>query len=190
MASAAANMRSLARDLPHDEPAIQAAKRSEFHSLGLVLGYTYAGSPVIQPGHAGPGRAAAGDVSSYTPDAVPGARLPHAWLPDGALAVRPAGRRVHPARAGRAWRPGGAAAGDEARRRDIPMAVVQAPPDYPWGGEFLLVRPDQHIAWRARDAAGIDLDLVTRPRWPGPASTGQRRRCEQHETRCARRGPP
>ena len=58
VASAAANMRSLARDLPRDERAIQAAKRSEFHSLGLVLGYSYAGSPVIQPG-AGPGRPAA-----------------------------------------------------------------------------------------------------------------------------------
>ena len=76
VASAAANMRSLARDLPRDERAIQAAKRSEFHSLGLVLGYSYAGSPVIQPG-TGPGRRAArcggtgydaaGDVSSYTP---------------------------------------------------------------------------------------------------------------------------
>ena len=50
VASAAANMRSLARDLPPDGQAIQAAKRSEFHSLGLVLGYSYAGSPVIQPG--------------------------------------------------------------------------------------------------------------------------------------------
>ena len=55
VASAAANLRSLARDLPRDERAIQAAKRSEFHSLGLVLGYSYAGSPVIQPG-VGPGR--------------------------------------------------------------------------------------------------------------------------------------
>src|ERR1700729_744792 len=59
VASAAANMRSLARDLPADERAIQAAKRSEFHSLGLVLGYSYAGSPVVQPG-AGPGAAAHG----------------------------------------------------------------------------------------------------------------------------------
>ena len=62
VASAAANMRSLARDLPCDEQAIQAAKRSEFHSLGLVLGYSYAGSPVIQPGTGpGPGRRPARD---------------------------------------------------------------------------------------------------------------------------------
>ena len=42
-------MRSLAGDLPADAAVIQRAKRAEFHSLGLVLGYTYAGSPVIQP---------------------------------------------------------------------------------------------------------------------------------------------
>ena len=49
VASAEANMRSLAGDLPADGPAIQRAKRPEFHSLGLVLGYSYAGSPVVQP---------------------------------------------------------------------------------------------------------------------------------------------
>ena len=50
---------------------------------------------------------------------------------------------------------------DGARRRGIPLAVLRSPPGYPWGREFLLVRPDQHIAWRARQAAEIDLDLVT-----------------------------
>jgi hypothetical protein len=39
--------------------------------------------------------------------------------------------------------------------------VLRSPPEYPWGREFLLVRPDQHIAWRAGDASDIDLDLVT-----------------------------
>jgi hypothetical protein len=28
------------------------------------------------------------------------------------------------------------------------------------GALFLLVRPDQHIAWRARDAADIDTDAA------------------------------
>ncbi len=170
VASAAANMRSLARDLPRDERAIQAAKRSEFHSLGLVLGYSYAGSPVIQPGAepgpaaaapSGPGSDAAGDVSSYTPEAAPGARLPHAWLPDGASLYDRLGAGftlLGPVGPGG---PAVAALADRARQRGIPLTVLQAPPDYPWGREFLLVRPDQHIAWRARDAAQIDLDLVT-----------------------------
>jgi 2-polyprenyl-6-methoxyphenol hydroxylase-like FAD-dependent oxidoreductase len=171
VASAAANMRSLARDLPRDEQAIQAAKRSEFHSLGLVLGYSYAGSPVIQPGTGpvpgaaggpgdGPG-SPGGDVSSYTPDAVPGARLPHAWLPGGSSLYDRLGAGftlLGPATEGD---PGVAALCDRARRRGIPLAVLRSPPGYPWGREFLLVRPDQHIAWRAGDAAQIDLDLVT-----------------------------
>ena len=170
VASAAANMRSLARDLPPDEQAIQAAKRSEFHSLGLVLGYSYAGSPVIQPGARcdpgpgpGPGSSGgpAGDVSSYTPDAGPGTRLPHAWLPGGSslydrlgagfTLLGPAGEED----------PGVLALRGRARRRGIPLAVLRPPPGYPWGREFLLVRPDQHVAWRASGPAEIDLDLVT-----------------------------
>jgi hypothetical protein len=63
---------------------------------------------------------------------------------------------------------------DRARRRGIPFAVLRSPPDYPWGREFLLVRPDQHIAWRAREAAEIDLDLVT-----GNLSRPARKRTEE-----------
>jgi hypothetical protein len=47
---------------------------------------------------------------------------------------------------------------------------VQPPPDYPWRDAFLLVRPDQHIAWRASDPDDIDLDVVT-----GRSGTGTRR---------------
>jgi hypothetical protein len=46
---------------------------------------------------------------------------------------------------------------ERARALRIPLTVTAAPRDYPWQGEFLLVRPDQHIAWRAGDPAGIDL---------------------------------
>ena len=55
-------------------------KDGEFHSLGLVLGYDYAGSPVVVPdGRPVPAPA----LNAYEPSAHPGARLPHAWLPDG-----------------------------------------------------------------------------------------------------------
>jgi 2-polyprenyl-6-methoxyphenol hydroxylase-like FAD-dependent oxidoreductase len=180
VASAAANMRSLARDLPRDAQAIQAAKRSEFHSLGLVLGYSYAGSPVIQPGAGpggtGPGTGAASDVSTYIPDAAPGARLPHAWLPDGASLYDRLGAGftlLGPAGPGG---PAVAALADRARQRGIPLAVLEAPRDYLWGREFLLVRPDQHVAWRASDVAQIDLDLVTGHRITGdPGRPGRNR---------------
>jgi hypothetical protein len=187
VASAAANMQNLARDLPPDEQAIQRAKRSEFHSLGLVLGYSYAGSPVIQPpGGPAAGTAAAGDVTDpdvtdpdvtdpdvtdpdvtdpdvtdYTPDSTPGARLPHHWLPDGSSLYDRLGAGltlVGPAHDGASEV---AALTSRARQRGIPLAVVQPPPSYPWHQEYLLVRPDQHIAWRAGRAADIDLDVVT-----------------------------
>ena len=157
VASAASHLSHLAGDLPADAEAIQRAKRPEFHSLGLVLGYSYAGSPAIQPGAA----PAPGDLSCFTPAAEPGARLPHAWLGDGSslydhlgrglTLVGPAGDQA-------------AAVTDLAARaaaRGIPLALAQPPPGYPWASEFLLVRPDQHIAWRATDPSGIDLDVVT-----------------------------
>jgi hypothetical protein len=47
-----------------------------------------------------------------------------------------------------------------ASRRRIPLTLAEPPPDYPWRAEFLLVRPDQHIAWRAGDPAGIDIETA------------------------------
>jgi 2-polyprenyl-6-methoxyphenol hydroxylase-like FAD-dependent oxidoreductase len=155
VASAAANMRSLAGDLPADPAVIQQAKRAEFHSLGLVLGYTYAGSPVIQPGSAA---AAPADVSCYTPSAQAGHRLPHAWQPDGTSLFDQLGRGLTllgPPGAGAVTLAG------RAHERGIPLTVREPPQDYPWRDEYLLVRPDQHIAWRAGDPAEIDLDVVT-----------------------------
>jgi hypothetical protein len=80
VASAASQLSKMAGDLPRDEASIQQAKGSEFYSLGLVLGYSYAGSQVIQP-PAGPPEMT--DATTYRPTTEPGARLPHWWLPDG-----------------------------------------------------------------------------------------------------------
>ncbi len=153
VASAEANLRSLPTVLPADAAAIQRAKRAEFYSLGLVLGYTYSGSPVIQPGAGSAGKP---DSTSYTPTAEPGARLPHAWLPDGSSLYDRLGRGftlLGPTRPA-------APLAESARRRGVPLVLLEPPPGYPWHDEFLLVRPDQHIAWRASVPGEIDLDLV------------------------------
>jgi 2-polyprenyl-6-methoxyphenol hydroxylase-like FAD-dependent oxidoreductase len=158
VASAEANMRALAGDLPADAAVIQRAKRPEFHSLGLVLGYSYAGSPVIQPSGC-PDPAA--DTASYAPAADPGARLPHAWLPDGSSLYDQLGTGFTLLGPLRNSPVAVTALAEHARRRGIPLALREPPEDYPWHGEFLLVRPDQHIAWRAADPAGIDIGMVT-----------------------------
>jgi 2-polyprenyl-6-methoxyphenol hydroxylase-like FAD-dependent oxidoreductase len=154
LACAESNMRALAGDLPSDAAAIQRVKRFEFYSLGLVLGYTYAGSPLIQPGDPPPTEA---DTTSYTPAAWPGDRLPHAWFPDGTSLYDRLGAGF--TLLGPPGRDGGLAA--YARGRGIPLAAVEPPPGYPWRDDFLLVRPDQHVAWRASDPGGIDLDVAT-----------------------------
>jgi len=160
VASAAANMRALAGDLPADAAAIQRVKRYEFYSLGLVLGYSYAGSPVIQPGGAPP---AVADSTAYTPCAEPGGRLPHAWLPGGTSLydrLGPGFTLLGPAG-------GSARLAARARECGIPLSVTEPPPGYRWRAEYLLVRPDQHVAWRARDPDDIDLELVTGRRAAG-----------------------
>jgi len=156
VASAAANMAAMPADLTVDAAAIRRAKSPEFFNLGLVLGYSYAGSPVIQGG-GGSGGAAVADVGRYTPSAEPGARLPHCWLPDGSSLYDKLGAGFT------LMAPAGAGDGsvsdfsERARALRIPLTLASSPRDYPWHNEFLLVRPDQHIAGRADDPAGIDL---------------------------------
>ncbi|HEX4090877.1 MAG TPA: FAD-dependent monooxygenase [Trebonia sp.] len=160
VASAGSHLGKLAGDLPMDAASIQLAKGPEFYSLGLVLGYSYAGSPIIQPsaspaGSAGP--TALADPTRYVPTTDPGSRLPHWWLPDDSSLydhLGPGFTLLGP-------RPGAATALRRlARDRHIPLSVLQTPPGYPWADEFLLVRPDQHVAWRADDPAGVDLEVA------------------------------
>ena len=198
VASAAPHLGKMAGDLPRDEASIQQAKGSEFYSLGLVLGYSYAGSPVIQPSAVPPETT---DATTYQPTTEPGARLPHWWLPDGTslydhlgpgftlLCPDPdpdpdpgtdpdphpdPGTDPHPhpdtdtdpdpgpghRRADEAGQPSAATLRQRARDHHIPLTVLHAPPSYPWADEFLLVRPDQHIAWRAADPADIDIEAA------------------------------
>ncbi len=160
VASAEANMRAGADMLPRDPAAIQRAKRAEFFSLGLVLGYSYAGSPIIQPS---PPASRGRDATSYTPDTRPGSRLPHHWLPDGLSLYDQLGRGftlVGPGVDGAVRHRSVATLVQRARHRGIPLGLTPTPPAYPWPGEFLLVRPDQHIAWRAADPADLDIEAA------------------------------
>ncbi len=147
IAIARENMRSLPLDFAGTADrsrlaaAIQQTKDSEFHSLGLVLGYSYSAFADHDPVH-------------YTPTTDPGARLPHARYRDGrslfdALGAQftllaPDGADVEPLRR-------------QAAVLGIPLTVIAPPEDYPWAGEALLVRPDQHIALRGASVADIDL---------------------------------
>ena len=163
VASAASHLSKMAGDLARDEASIQRAKAPEFYSLGLVLGYSYAGSPIIQPSAGGAGNL---DLTFYAPSSEPGARLPHCWLPDGSSLYDHLGKGftlLCPKRDGRDGRDREPDVSDLARRargRGIPLTIARAPASYPWTEEFLLVRPDQHIAWRAGDPADLDIEAA------------------------------
>jgi 2-polyprenyl-6-methoxyphenol hydroxylase-like FAD-dependent oxidoreductase len=122
-------------------------KDPEFHSLGLVLGYDYRSSPVVVP--VGP-TGTEQPVNTFEPSAHPGARLPHAWLPDGksvydllgggfTLVRLEATANVDTLR-------------EAATRLGVPLRVLDLS-HLPrlrtlYGAALVLVRPDQHVAWR------------------------------------------
>lgn len=119
----------------------------EFRSLGIQLGARYDGSPLIADDTETPPE---DSPFTYTPSAVPGGRAPHRWLADGAaLADRFAPgftllRLADAASDGAGLAAAAAAAG-------IPLDIVTVADDAArdlYGRDLVLVRPDQHIAWR------------------------------------------
>jgi hypothetical protein len=127
---------------------IQSTKRNEFYALGVVLGYRYTGSPIIEEEESE--KEWVGSCE-YTPSAAPGCVAPHAWLNGGMslydlfgagftlLAFDDAeGNDVDQAML-------------EAEMNRIPMKVVRlTDPSLrnKFGASRALIRPDQHVAWR------------------------------------------
>ena len=145
-------------------------KDPEFHSLGLVLGYDYPDSPVVVPDGSRPEPEQ--PVTTFEPSAHPGARLPHVWLPDGTLGLRPARRRLHaaPARARRPTPTPLPRGRGPARRSRCACSTSRTCRGCArcTSADLVLVRPDQHVAWR-----GADVD---RPERPAPPRRRRRRR--------------
>ncbi|CNF87209.1 FAD-binding monooxygenase [Mycobacterium tuberculosis] len=132
---------------------IAEVKESEFYSRGLVLGYHYAESPLV----IGDGtRPPAPHPIHYTPTTVPGVRLPHAWLEGDRVAVYDRlGPRYSIVVVGDVPDPShSAAAGRGAGLGELPIVRVAmgSAPGYD-RPQILLVRPDQHIAWRGEREA-------------------------------------
>ena len=146
-------------------------KRSEFHALGLVLGYNYASSPLVtDDGTPVP----AEDPIHYTPSAHPGCLLPHAWMTDGTSLYDRLGRGFT-----LITLPGVKAdiapVAAVAAEHGIPFQVlalgdldVEGDPQQlrdRWAADLLLVRPDQHVAWRGADAHTAAAALTRAAGW-------------------------
>lgn len=140
-----------------DVAAALRVKAGEFYSEGLVLGYHYAGSPiVVDDGSPIPPHTS----ETYHRTARPGARLPHAWLPDGTSLYDLLGDGFTLLR----LRPSGFAAFVRAARASgVPLTVVdltRTPLSGRYGAALVLVRPDQHVAWRGPDDSDAERVLA------------------------------
>lgn len=147
-------------------------KKSEFHSQGLVLGYSYAGSPVVtDDGTAAP----APDPIVYIPSAHPGSLLPHVWLADGRSVYDALGTGFTLLTLPGADAAAAAAVRDAAAAHGIPVTVLAltagdtelaaAALRDRWGADLLLVRPDQHVAWRGSDPSAAAAGLLRAAGW-------------------------
>jgi hypothetical protein len=124
---------------------IAALGNAENESYGLEYGYAYGGSPLIC---AEPDADIPSDPCRYMPSTFPGVRLPSVMLPDGAPIYDKLGLWFTLLCSGI---PPSAALIEAARKRGVPLEVLRI--DTPelvqvYGRRLLLVRPDQHIAWR------------------------------------------
>ena len=138
--------------------------REEFASLGIQLGARYDGSPIISGDGSVP---PPDDPKIYIPSSVPGGRLPHWWIDERESLFDRMGKGFTLLR----LRPDAPKTGDlerAASARGMPFATVEL--DEPGFLELcetalILVRPDQHVAWRGdqppTDPEGL-LDIVTR----------------------------
>ena len=139
-----------------------AAQAEHFDMPGLQLGYCYTEGALLRGPDDAPPKL---EVRRYDPTGCPGARLPHAWLVDGTSSLLdrvPVDRFLLIAGPrGSAWIE--ALAGlDAPPTESLVLTPEQVPELDRWLGEAgiaaegaLLVRPDQHVAWRS-PAPGAD----------------------------------
>jgi hypothetical protein len=157
---------AIPREIEAEDAAGAAARRefgarlrrhaeTEFDVPGIHLGMHYRNSPaIVDDGAAAP----TDDWWTYRPGTVPGARLPHCWLAEGVSSLDRVGPGMTLFGIGGA---ADAAFAPAARRGGVPLDLVAIGGDARDLFEFdwLLVRPDQHIAARG-NGAPADPDAI------------------------------
>lgn len=138
--------------------AIRAADTSQFDPVGLNFGLHYEGSSLIIDDGTD---SIPMQIGVYNPNSRPGHRLPHVWLEPGVSIFDRLGRDFTLI----------TTRGDEADAveqiakaadsRGVPLTVLHAPQIAEYAGAaMILVRPDQHVAWRGDTAPEDVLGLV------------------------------
>lgn len=155
---------------------IMATHRAECQAHDVEMGFVYEQGAVIPDGSPAPARAPMGDV--YQPTTRPGHRLPHAWLEHGDQRVSThdltgtaTGFVLITGPEGTPWRE---AAAQVSEKFSVPIAAVAigadaeyADVDGSWAAVrevtdegAILVRPDNHVAWRSSGGSEHPVDLL------------------------------
>jgi 2-polyprenyl-6-methoxyphenol hydroxylase-like FAD-dependent oxidoreductase len=128
---------------------VSAAKLREFNTLGVVKGYRYDASTSIvddgTPAHPH-------DFLNLVPNARPGSLAPHAWLHDGSSLYDHFGQGFTLLALPDASETDLESARVAARAAGVPLKVIRPrEPALPelYGARYVLIRPDQHVAWRS-----------------------------------------
>src|SRR6266508_2524613 len=128
--------------------AIVRSQAQVYVTDGTALGYVYDPSPICWADGSPP---AVHSIMDYRPTTRPGARAPHAWLPDGRSTLDLFGRGFVLLRLG-AGLADSASLESAFGCRGVPLAVVAiADPGICalYQRRFVLVRPDGPVAWRS-----------------------------------------
>jgi 2-polyprenyl-6-methoxyphenol hydroxylase-like FAD-dependent oxidoreductase len=166
----AAQRSAVPADIEDDTPAGEAARArmgketyelniQQYCAAGLNYGYFYNQSPtIIYDGEVAP----AYSMSHYQPSTVPGCRVPHFHLPDGSSLYDKFGPVFTLLRSD----PGENAAGfvAAAAAAGVPLTVldIAPPPEVAalYSTPLVLVRPDQHVAWRGSADLAVPAAII------------------------------
>jgi hypothetical protein len=137
---------------------------TQFAPIGVELGARYDGSSIIASEEAAP----TDSIVQYIPTGQPGGRAPHSWLGAG----RELGDSLYD-RLGNGFtllrlgpKPAdGAGLAEAARNSGVPLDILDvtdaATRDL-YGADLVVVRPDQHIAWRGANSPGDASAIMAR----------------------------
>ena len=135
--------------------------KEEFASLGIVLGARYDNSPISVSDGTQPPR---DDRAKYLPSACPGGRSPHYWIGDEVSLFDQFGPWFTLLRLGKGA-PSGASFEQAAQELNVPLYIlsveekkIQELYEVP----LVLIRPDQHVAWRSDAPPENAADLLNK----------------------------
>ena len=113
-------------------------------------------------------------MHDFKSSTVPGCRAPHLWLSDGRSLYDALGANYTLIRLD----PTVSVAGmvEAAARRSVPLAVLDVDATDArvlYVRNLVLVRPDQHVAWRGDEEPAVPIELIdlVRGACPAPART-------------------